>query len=420
MSYNGLEAVKAQLARQVTHWSIAVDGLSDFSRLASSVGWRSLERYLGVAIEKMLRQAVLGLRREANTLEAELEAAETAAQIDRLRVDLLAFRGRFLAVEKELDYYGDAINTRTDERLGTYLRACDVLAFRAMNVVLEPLGRKPPPVLTYFEPGLGASILKAGLPLWDGRSVSPVAAIKMVRHNLYRPTSLLHEAGHQAAHILSWNDELAGLLQTRLARHGASLAEMWSSWASEIAADVFAFSHTGYAALAALCDVLAGDPDWVMQHVAGDPHPVGYLRILLGRAMCVRFFGSGAWDDLARAWARMYPIENARGEMQELMQRSIDLLPEIVEILFFEPMRAFAGHCMTGAVDPARVKPEALLDLEQRAGEALFSSDHWITKECLRLVAISGLRATVPGEMRAVLEKQEEWMWRLGRIVASA
>jgi hypothetical protein len=373
-----------------------------------------------VAIEKSLRESVLHLSREANALEAQVTAADTPLRVQTLHTDLIAFRSRFLAVEKQLEFYGDAVNSRTDERLGTYLRACDTLVFRAMDVVLKPLGRKPPPVLTYFEAGLGASILKADLPLWDYRMRSPVAAIKIVRHNLYRPTSTLHEGGHQFAAIVDWNDELARLLLKRLARHGESLAEQWSSWASEIAADCFAFAHTGYAAVATLCDVLSGDRSWVFQQIPGDPHPVGYLRVLLGTAMCVRFFGSGDWDDLGRAWVHMYPSGNARGEMVDVVRRSTDLLPEIVELLFFEPMRAFGGQCLADAIHPARVKPEALYQLEQSAGAALFVSDHWISKECLRLVALSGLRATAPGQMHAMLRQQEQWMLRLGKIVAAA
>jgi hypothetical protein len=360
------------------------------------------------------------LAREAHVLEAELSAADTAAQLDRLRSDLLAFRGRYLAVEAVLDFYGDAVNTRTQERLGAYLRACDTLATQAMAAVLTPLGRRPPPVLTYLDKGLGASVLKAGLRLWDGRAVSPVAAIKIVRHNLLRPTSLLHEAGHQVAHDIGWNDELARGLRALLSPHGPALADMWASWASEIAADVFAFAHTGYAALAALHDVLAGDPDWVLRHVPGDPHPIGYLRILLGRAMCMRFFGAGPWDDLAHAWVRMYPPGDAGEDGVDSIRRSTDLLPDIVEHLLFSPLRCLGGRTVREVIDPGRVKPEALEELQRIAGASLFVSPHWIARECLRLVALSGLRAAVPGDVPDALRRQEQWMLRLGGIVAAA
>jgi hypothetical protein len=415
-----LDPMKWELARQVMHWTVAVAELSDLSRLASPTGWRSLDRTLGVAIEEALRQAVTQLAREGHVLEAQLAAAATAAELARLRADLLGFRARYLAVEAILDFYGDAVNSRTQDRLGAYLRACDVLAGRAMAAVLVPLGRRPPPVLTYLDSGLGASILKAGLRLWDGRAVSPVAAIKIVRHNLLRPTSLLHEAGHEVAHVLGWTDELARELRARLAPHGASLAEVWASWASEIAADVFAFAHTGHAALAALHDVLAGDPDWVLRHVPGDPHPIGYLRILLGRAMCVRFYGAGPWDDLARTWALTYPPGEAADDNSGLVRRSIDLLPEIVEIVLCTPLRCLGGQAVRAVVDPARVKPEALEELARVTGPSLFISDHWIASECLRLVALSGLRAAVPGDVTGALRQQEQWMLRLGWLSAAA
>jgi hypothetical protein len=412
------DPVKAQLARQVAHWVCAATELADLSRLASRSGWSSLEHYLGITVERALRESANRLAREASLLEATLRAAETPAQLERLRGDLLAFRERFLSVETVLDFYGDAINTRTDQRVGAYLRACDLLATRAMEQVLVPLGKRPAPVLTYLDRGLGASILKAGLRLWDGRVVSPVAAIKIVRHNLLRPTSLLHEAGHQVAHDLGYNDELAQLLARALAPRGAALSQLWSSWASEIAADVFAFAHTGYAAVAALHDVLAGDPDWVLRHVPGDPHPVGYLRILLGQAMCVRFFGHGPWDDLARAWIRSYPESQVAPAFGELVRRSRDLLPEITELLFFAPLRCFGGRCVAEVIDPGRVKPEALDELERRAGASLQVSDYWLDRECLRLVALSGMRAAVSDDVRAVLRRQEQWMLRLGEIVA--
>ena len=56
----------------------------------------------------------------------------------------------------------------------------------------------------------------------------------------------------------------------------------WSAWASEIAADAFAFVHTGFASVAALHDVLSGERGFVFQHTPGDPHPICYLRVLLG------------------------------------------------------------------------------------------------------------------------------------------
>lgn len=409
-------AAKLQLARQVAHWTIAVTELEDLTRLASPAGWHQLERYLGVALKRTLTDCVGRLSRQAAVLRAELAAAETPAELDRLRGEIIAFRGRYMAAETVLDFYADAINTRTCDSVGTYLRACDALAARSMADVLVPLGHRVPPVLCYVDKGLGASILKAGLRLWDGRSISPVAAIKIVRHNLQRPTALIHETGHQVAHILGWSDELAGVLRRGLARSPA-LAAMWAEWASEIAADAFAFAHTGYAAVATLCDVLAGDPDWVMRWFDGDPHPVSYLRILLAKQMCTRHYGAGPWDALAHAWTQSYPLASARGEQAAAIEGSLPLLPEIVELIFDLPMLAFGRRPLSAVLDPARVRPDALLDLERVAGPALVTSDHWIRRESLRLLALHGLKAAAdPDQAVATLKQQERWMLRLGAM----
>ena len=409
-------AARTQLARQVAHWSVAVTELEDLTRLAAPSGWQRLERYLGVALKRTLAECVDRLARQTAVLRAQLAAAETPAELDRLHGEIVAFRQRYMAAETVLDFYADGINTRTNDSVATYLCACDALASRSMAEILVPLGRRVPPVLTYIDKGLGASILKAGLRLWDGRSISPVAAIKIVRHNLQRPTALLHETGHQVAHILDWNDELATVLRRGLSRH-PTLAATWAEWASEIAADAFAFAHTGYAAVATLCDVLAGSSDWVLRWLDGDPHPVSYLRILLGKQMCTRHYGAGPWDALGRAWMREYPSSRASGDHAALIEGSLPLLPDIVELIFDTPMAAFGRRPLSAVIDPARVRPDALAELERAAGAALVTSDHWIRSECLRLLALCGLRVAVdPERAVATLKQQESWMLRLGAM----
>jgi hypothetical protein len=58
-----------------------------------------------------------------------------------------------------------------------------------------------------------------------------------------------------------------------------------ANWASEIAADTFAFAHTGYAAVAALSDVVSGRGSQVFRFLPEDVHPIAYLRVLLGAGL---------------------------------------------------------------------------------------------------------------------------------------
>jgi hypothetical protein len=414
-------AFKTGLAHQVAHWTKAAARLQNLDDFASPLAWNSLEHYLGLSIRRHLSMIVAQLDHEARLLQAALAAAFSIADLSAVRRKLLAFRTRYLQVETTLDFYADAINTRTAGVITGLLRACDTLAHRSMAQLLDQVGKPTPVVLTYLDKGLGASILKAGLRLWDRTSISPVAAIKITRHNLYRPTALIHEAGHQVAHLVGWNDELAAALSDGLSGAPVGIAEAWASWASEIAADAFAFVHTGYASVAALHDVLDGGPSMIFRHIPGDPHPISYLRVLLGVEMCRQFYGAGPWDDLGRSWTLLYPLERASGTNVSLLRASLPMLPQVVNITLRQPMRAFGQRPLTSLINPERVKPETLRQLEQQLGAALYTSMHWIWTEALRLLALTGLRmATIPETKVDTFKQQEEWMLRLGGALRAA
>lgn len=410
-----LTAVRTQVARQVAHWRAAVIALDDLDNFASPDAWNRLEQYLGQSLRANLRGAVARLSREGDVLAAELRAAETADELELVRRHVVRFRRWFLRVETGLEFYGGAVNDRSSPRLGALLAACDILASRALESILTPLGKPIPPVLTYVDKGLGASILRAGLRLWDGRTLSVAAAIKLTRHNLNgRPTALLHEAGHQIAFMLDWNDQLANALRREL-RDDPELAEAWSGWSSEIAGDCVGFVHAGYAAVAALHDVIAGEASSVYAHHSFDPHPVAHLRVLLGTSMATRFYGEGPWSGLQRAWLIAHPVDRAPADVRPLIERSIPRLPRIVEVCLLEPMRAFGGRPITALVDPMRVRPDALTALARDAGSSMGVSSHWLWSESLRLLALSGYRAaTEPEHTTEIAKEFEAWMLRLG------
>jgi hypothetical protein len=416
-SFNG---ARAQLARQVSHWVTAAARL-DPDDLASAEAWNRLERYLGVSIRKHLEGVIARLRAEADILTVTLRTAESTTALLELQRRLLTFRRKFTRAETTLDFYADAINTRTSAHMAGLLRACDILAHRSMSALLDQLGHNTPVTLTYVDKGLGASILKAGLRLWDGGAENPAAAIKIVRHNLLRPTALIHEAGHQVAHITDWNRELAETLDRGLQDAPDGVAEAWSGWASEIAADAFAFVHTGYASVAALHDVLAGEPSFVFQHTHGDPHPICYLRVLLGIETCRYFYGAGPWDALASSWTAGYPIGSASSDTRRLLEHSLLLLPRIVRLTLDTPQRAFRGRPLRALIQPERVSPAELQALQARLGTSLYTSMHWVWAECLRLLALTGWQiAVTPATAGEVLKLQEASMLRLGGSLQAA
>jgi hypothetical protein len=404
--------LRLDFARQLEHWKGAIARLADPDAIASPQAWRSLEHYLGVALRQTLATVVARLRAQATEFEIYLRAAPLSTPVAELQSRMVQLRHAYLRAETTVEFYADVLASRSVPRLAALLRSCDHIATRSMAEALTPMGRQVPAALTYLDAGIGASVLKFGLRLHDGSAANPVATIKVTRHNLLRPTSLIHEAGHQVAHTLGWNEEAHALLHERLG--GGELATIWAGWTSEITADAFAHAHTGYAATAALHDVLDDSDEVVFRMIEADPHPFGYIRLLLAIEMC-RDYGSGPWDSLAAAWQQKHPIEAAGAEVRALVRQSLPLLPAIVQVLLHTPCRAFGGRPLSGLIDPRRVSPESLARLERDAGEAAFTSPYWAWNEAVRLLALTGFRAGVrAGDFGRAVAGQESWMVRLG------
>jgi hypothetical protein len=415
-------ALRTQLSRQVAHWTAAVVTVDNADNFASAQAWASVERYMRLELRKRLQNSVNALRLEVNGLAAQLAAAQTLEQLRLVHTRLLDVRRRYIQVETTLDFYGDAVNTRTNAKLAAILKALDLLAVRSMDVVLRPLGREVPPVLTYIDKGLGASILRAGVRLWDGGTLSPAAAIKMTRHNLYRPTSLIHETGHQVAHILGWTEEWVVALRHELdGRAPRALVDAWADTASEVVADIHAFVHCGYAAVAALHDVVASEEAAILRYLPGDPHPIPFIRVLLNVELCKRMFGAGPWDELAEAWMEVNSPSKAAPGTREFLQSSVGLLPQIADLCLSRRLRALGGKSIIELVDPGRVRPQALLQWAAALGSALYTSPHWAVTEPLRLLALSGYRlATDPKQAGQIAQDYETWMLRLSDVTRAA
>jgi hypothetical protein len=335
-----------------------------------------------------------------------------------LHQQLEMLRSQYLKVESMLDFFASALATRTNPEMVAMLRACDRMAETAMKALLDPLGHTTPPVLVYLTGGRGASILKAGLQLWDGFTSNPVAAIKVVRHNLLRPTALIHEAGHQVAHMTDWNKELATKLRSRLHPLGEEVAETWASWSSEIAADLFAFVHTGFAAVASLHDVVDGPSGSVFRFAPGDPHPISYLRVLLGVECCRLYFGNGPWDDMHTNWREKHPLSAADAALQPLLQDPGKALAIVAELALKQPFASFRGRALQDIIDPAQVHPARLAQAAQHQGASYYRSHFLVAENPLQKLAWNGYQvATTPARADELLHEQQEWMLLLGKSI---
>ncbi len=148
-----------QTERQLQHWHAAAQLLRRHDLVASAQAWASLESYVGASIRQSLLAACDQLLREFAIVRARFNAARSLAALDEVAGAIVQFRDSYMRVETLVDFYGDAINSRTGPELGAKLKAFDYVAGLSMQRMLRPLGQRTPPVLTYLDKGLGASIL---------------------------------------------------------------------------------------------------------------------------------------------------------------------------------------------------------------------------------------------------------------------
>ena len=399
--------------RQLEHWRLAIERLGDVDGIAPPQVWAGLEHYMGQSLRTALLESVRRLHAVSRSLDAQRRTVATPAQAAEWRRRLVALRRAYFRTEAMIDFFADALATRASPRTGALLRACDHIATRSMAEVLAPLGRQVPSALVFLEKGPGAAILRGGLILNDGLTPNPVAAIRITRHNLLRATALIHEAGHQVAAMLGWVPELAARIRALPFADEARSA--WASWASEIAADAFALAHTGFASLLALRDVVDGDHAAAFQFIPGDPHPIPYLRVELSAAVLRRAYGAGPWDETIAEWRRAHPLHAAPHDVAALARASAPLLPGVADAMLWSRYPAFGGRALSEVIDPERVSPRALAELQRAIGGALHRSPYWLWNEAIRVLALTGLEAGGGAEdTRAAMRRQEEWMLTLG------
>jgi hypothetical protein len=347
------------LKRQIEHWLAAAEKLATIDKLTSKIAWNALNPHVQNIMKTYFSKNTSVLVTKGNHLKRQVNEASTLQLQKQLRKAVLKYKADYLRIETSINMYADAINTRIEPDIAYILNGCDALAKECMEQYLVPLKKEIPAVITYIGEGQGAAILKMGLRLWDG-SISPVALIKGTFHNIFTPTSLLHESGHQVSHILIWNKELAQTLYENLEAKNKLVAKAFSKWSSEIAADAIAFCSAGFASVVALHDVLDGHITTVFHYDDGDPHPIAYLRVLLNCSFCSLIFGKGPWDQMANEWIENHPLPSDNEELSSIIKNSIPLLADIAKIILKEKQKAFGNKSIVEIVNVSNVSPKEL------------------------------------------------------------
>src|SRR5258708_18008096 len=135
----------AALGTEARHWRRACAALGDLEVGASVSAWKELESYLGESVRKSLMAQTRRLTAQADRVLFALEAAQTPADLAAARSQLLALRRRYTRAEAMVDFYCEAVNTRTNPRIAAAFRGLDRLALHTIDVLFPPLAPHSPP-----------------------------------------------------------------------------------------------------------------------------------------------------------------------------------------------------------------------------------------------------------------------------------
>ncbi|MCB9495827.1 MAG: hypothetical protein H6686_02965 [Fibrobacteria bacterium] len=318
------------------------------------------------AMDRHLSSRRRELRRECEAFLAWLDSADAQrvppASLQR-RYTLLKLR--FGAILEHLDIFADALVQRAQIRNGLWLSGLDRVAEDGLSVLRA---FDPPPLLCHLDRGHGAAIRRATTRLPGGHS-NPVSIVRIPRERMVGggvAGSLLHEVGHQAAALLDLVAAARRMLELRgrSGRDGA-VWKVFSGWASEMLADLWALGHLGIAATTGLIGVLSLPAPLLFRVSPDDPHPMPWLRVKIGCAFGRALLPDPRWDRMEAMWEAMVPRARAKADSGAFIARMEPHLPELSELLAGLPIPLAGGRKMSD-----------LLPLEDSAptsGEAAWS-----------------------------------------------
>lgn len=236
-----------------------------------------------VALETGATRAVEDMLRHVTRLQAALtrERAQTSIGAPRLNQILTILQLRVDALAQTLDFFMDAVSSRSDVDTGILLAGADRIVAAALARTVP--GYVPPMAVTYLDSAArGGAIARARTRL-PGGVILPIAMVRVSSETLpTRLTSVLHEAGHQLAVDLGLLDEARQLIQETAAPslHDEGLGLQFASWSSELLADAVCLLLSGGGpGVDGLERVLSLPVGLLWRLDPEDPHPPGRIRV---------------------------------------------------------------------------------------------------------------------------------------------
>jgi len=342
-----------------------LDRIKPFALLEPMVPAAGLFPNAQSAIERTMVEGRRELRRLMNSFLVWLAKAKSTSTADQAQRRLSIVRLRFHAVLNEFDMFSDVITQRSEQDNGTWLSGLDVVAADAL--ALKGGFYTLPPVVCYLERGPGAAIRRARTRLPGGRT-NPAAVIKVPRERMVGSgiaSSLIHEAGHQAAALLDLVGSLRPALQAQQKQNDPNrdLWAIWERWISEIVADFWSVARVGITSTLGLLGVVSLPRAFVFRVDLNDPHPAPWLRVKLSAAMGHALYPHPQWARIAALWEELYPREGLDPERLALFGRLEAHMPAFVALLTSHRPARLGGRTLPDVLEVSARAPAELVRL---------------------------------------------------------
>ncbi len=201
------------------------------------------------------------------------------AALDEVAGAIVQFRDSYMRGRDAGRFYGDAINSRTGPELGAKLKAFDYVAGLSMQRMLRPLGQRTPPVLTYLDKGLGASIQGRPAPLgWRHDEPGRRRQGDVPQPGSARPPSSMNRPSGRGDPRLERGAD--ALLRDPLASEGAEVARIWASGRRKSPRTPTASPMSASRRFRCALGRRGRQPPQVFAFNPGGVHPISYLRVL--------------------------------------------------------------------------------------------------------------------------------------------
>lgn len=315
-------------------------------------------------IERFLHAGRNSLRRQVDGYLRWLRTDGRHAPPDEQQRRFVLIRLQFNSVLSQLDLFTEVVTQRSEHETGVWLSGLDVLARDALTA--SPMIDNAPPVVCYLARGPGAAIRRARTRL-PGGDANPVAIVRVPRERMVGhgiASSLVHEVGHQVAALLGLVESLKPALAERAgeSRTEADLWRRWSTWSSEIVADLWSVGMLGISSTLGLLAVVSLPSFFVFRPSGDDPHPTPYLRVLLSAEIGRQLYPHRQWDAMSATWKAMYPTNRLTPAQARQIGRLEESIPTFVATLVGHRPPAIGGLPLRSLFPLEQRQPEALLE----------------------------------------------------------